>query len=211
MDDKKLIKIINEELSEFDFLGNDARQEEDDVVAILSNEDLQKQFICDTLVRKEQKIKELGAADAWIGGDWEMGYSELDEASQLKIEYDLKVEYLYDQAKEPIEFNLEFKSDSITISLGGHYDPGNWGGTMPDSIEPSGEAWFDSINWLDIDVNIFTIDNGDKIEFTAFKKAPWQIKYLFIKEYLEQFIVDYTKLEIRTNYKNIDIHSVPYC
>jgi hypothetical protein len=43
-------RIINEEISEFDFLGNEQYLKEQEVVDLLKNEDFQKQFICDSLL-----------------------------------------------------------------------------------------------------------------------------------------------------------------
>lgn len=205
MGNKGLIKIINEEISEFDFLGSDERQEDENVFQILSNEDLQKQFICDVLLHKE-KIKQIEVSDAWLGGNWEDNY---DEANTLKIEYDINLAYTYDQTKNPIEFNLFFKSDNMPIHMGGWYDPGRFGGTTDTDIESSGEKWFDSIDYDYVEVKLFTL-KGDDIEFTAFEKAPPKIQELFIKEYIESYIIDYTSLEIRDLSKDKP-QDIPYC
>ena len=211
MVNKNLIKIINEEISEFDFLGDDERQEDAEIVAVLSNEDLQKQFICDSLLRKETTIKEIEVSAAQVGGDWEMSYTSLDNAQSLTLEYDVRLAYTYDTSKPPVEFSLALESDSIGISLDGWYDAGHYGGTTDMDRQEEGEAWFDELQWLDIDVKIFTIDNGEEIKFTAFEKAPWQIKNLFIREYVEDFITGYTNLELRTDDHRIKIGDVPYC
>lgn len=208
MGKKDLIRIINEEISEFDFLGNDERQKEEEVFNILKNEDLQKQFICDKLLGRGN-IKQIEVSDAWLGGDWEAPHYDLDSVDKLNIEYDVKLTYTYDQSKPPIEFNVFFKSDNIYVSMGGWYDPGRFGGTPDTDIEPTGDRWFDSINYSDIDVTLFTTE-GDEIEFTAFEKAPDEIKYLFIRDFIEPYIIDYTNLEVRDKPK-FNIHNVPYC
>ena len=41
---KDFIRIINEEISEFDFLNNQQYQKDREYVDLLNNEDLQKQF-----------------------------------------------------------------------------------------------------------------------------------------------------------------------
>ena len=50
MKKRDFIRIINEEISEFDFLGNEQYLKEQEIVDLLKNEDFQKQFICDSLL-----------------------------------------------------------------------------------------------------------------------------------------------------------------
>ena len=59
MKNKQLIKIINEEISGFDFLGNEEYLKEEEDINILKNEDFQKQFICDLLLKRKEKVKTL--------------------------------------------------------------------------------------------------------------------------------------------------------
>ena len=47
-----IIRIITEEISEFDFLGNDKYQKENESIDLLKNEEFQKRFICDALLSK---------------------------------------------------------------------------------------------------------------------------------------------------------------
>src|ERR1035437_5253077 len=57
MVEKDIIKIINEEASNFDFLGNDDNMKEQEIIDLLQNEEFQKQFICDSLLERKNKIK----------------------------------------------------------------------------------------------------------------------------------------------------------
>ena len=102
-----------------------------------------------------------------FGGDWEKnGY--------LTIDYIIELAYTYDTAKEPAKLGLQLKGDRIQYSEDSDYDPGKWMGTMPDSTPPSGGNWFNQIDWDDIDVEMFSIEQGyegDKIEFLAFEHA----------------------------------------
>jgi hypothetical protein len=175
-----IITIINEELSDFDFLGNDEYNKEKKDFDLLSNEDFQKQFICDSLLKRKDKLK-IGVTDSGIGGNWDTNNPE--DISFLTLEYFTEIEYKYDPVKEAIKFTLNFDSDRISVSAGGYYDPGNWGRYIP----PEGDTWYDSIDWTDINVTLFTI-NGEKIEFNAFKRAPADIQNLFIREYVEDYI-----------------------
>lgn len=202
MSKKIFIKIINEEISNFDFLGNDKQIKEQENVDLLRNEDLQKQFICDSLLNKRDKIKILNISDARIGGNWDSNNSE--DANILTIEYNLKMEYVYSPDKEPIIFDLYFDSDNVRIGVNSWHNPGN-----NIDIAPEGDSWFDDFEWNDINVTVFTLD-GDEIQFVAFEKAPPKIQMLFIREYTQGFINSQT-LEIRTKEMRDKVQNVPYC
>jgi hypothetical protein len=207
MFDKNLIKIINEEVGDFDFLGNDNYSKEQEIINLLQNEDFQKQFICDSLLERKNKIK-TDVFDSRIGGDWEKDKSE--DVNKLSLDYFLKVEYKYDQEKEPIKFDLSFYSDNISISKRDDYDKGRIGGTTDSDIAPSGRAWFNGFNWMDINVDLNTSE-GDEIKFVAFEKAPSKIKMLFIREYVEEYISNYSGMGIDTPETKEKIQNVPYC
>ena len=198
MEDKHLIKIINEEISNFDFLSNEEYLKEEENYDLLKNEDFQKQFICDSLINNA-KIKQ-HITDARVGGNWENG----DDADKLTIEYFVEIDYKYDPSKEPAKFTVTFDSEHIGIGIHTQSDPGSYG----NFIEPTFEAHYTDINWRDIDVSMYTPD-GDEIDFLAFKKAPPTIQVLFIREYTEKFIANETA--DTENLKKDNIQSVPYC
>lgn len=207
MNVKNIIDIIAEEVKQFDFLGNDERNKEQEINELLMNEELQKQFICDALLGKTDKVKIEKIEDSYLTGNWDEFNQE--DADRLSLEYSLIIDYHYDRTKPPIRFNLYFNADRINISVGGWYDPGRWGGTMADAIEPSGESWYDGFDWSDIDVNIYNTE-GDEIEFKAFKNAPPKIQELFIKHFVQGFIENQS-LEFRTDDQKDKIQDVPYC
>lgn len=202
MKKKNLIKIINEEISEFDFLGNEAHSKEEEIINILKNEEFQKQFICDSLLNKKNKIK-IDILDSKIDGNWD---EEPENATKLIIEYLLKIDYMYDQTKEPIQFELNFYGDDVSIRKDEWYNKGN----ISNYIEPEGDVWFSSFYWNDIKVILNTIE-GDEIDFIAFKKAPVKIQTLFIREYTQDYIGSYTNLDVRTSEMKDKIQNVPYC
>lgn len=199
MINKDILKIITEEISEFDFLGNDNYQKESESIDLLKNEEFQKQFICDTLLKKSNVKIEI--SDSRIGGDWE---EDVQNASRLTIEYLTKITYQYDQGKEPINFNLDFRSDGIQIGKGERKDFGSY------DTPAYGEAWFNYFNWRDIDVTLGT-EEGDDINFVEFIKAPEKIQTLFIRHFIQGYIGEYTGLEIRTPEMNNNIQNTPYC
>ena len=207
MNKRDFVRIIKEELSDFDFLGNDEFLKEQEVTDLLQNEDLQKQFICDSLLNRNDKIKITKIADSYLTGNWDE--SNQEDADRLAIEYSLDIEYLYDMHKEPIKFNIFFASDRIDIRVGGWYDPGRFGGTTDTDYAPEGESWYDVFDWSDIDVTLYTID-GDDVRFTAFENAPPKIQTLFIREYTQNFIENET-IELRTDELKDNVHNTPYC
>ena len=199
---KNIIKIINEEVSNFDFLGNDSYLVEQESIELLKNEDLQKQFICDFLLGKNDKYGIISVSDAIIGGNWEE--IDSDDINRLTIDYSPKIEYRYDDSKEPIRFDLFFKSDSISVRVseksgGDDYNEERWVNSM-----------FDYINWSDINVTIYTED-GDEIEFTALKKAPIKIQEIFIREFIAPLIVDETQIKISSSEFKDNIRNTTYC
>jgi len=196
------IKIVNEELQKFDFLSNDEYLKEQESVDLLLNEDLQKQFICDSLLNRNTKIKIVEILDSRVSGNWDEMNNE--NADYLSIEYFLKVEYKYDVQKEPIIFDLNFYSDEVRIGVDGYYDQGNG-----IDVAPEGDSWFNDFEWNDINVTLNTVD-GDEIKFVAFEKAPPRIKTLFIREYTQSFITNQT-MEIRTREMKDRVQNVPYC
>lgn len=204
---KNILNIITEEIKEFDFLGNDQRLKEQKVNELLMNEELQKQFICDALLGRTDKVKTVKIEDSYLTGNWDE--TSMEDADRLSLDYSIIVDYLYDSTKPPIRFNVFFYADKIDISVGGWYDGGYWGGTMGDAIEPSGELWYDGFDWGDIDVNIYNTE-GDEIEFKAFKNAPPKIQELFIKHFVQNFIENET-LELRTPDQKDKVENIPYC
>jgi len=201
MQKKDFIRIINEEISDFDFLNNDKYQKEKESVDILNNEDFQKQFICDSLLNKQNKIK-IDVTESTIGGDWE---NSPEDTSTLTIRYFLNIEYSYDQEKEPIVFDLDFYSDNISI---GKEESDN---ISTDSYtQQTNDEWFNSFDWGDINVTLNTT-NGDEIDFKAFRIAPNKIKVLFIREYIADYISNHTNLDIRTPEMKDNIQNIPYC
>ena len=195
---KDFIKIINEEISNFDFLGNEQYLKEEENFELLKNADFQKQFICDSLINNN-KIKQ-HITDARIGGDWAEG----NDASKLTIEYFVDIEYLYDPSKEPAKFTITFDSENVGIGIYASHDPGSYG----NFIEPSDVAEYTNIEWRDIDVSMST-SNGDEIDFIAFKKAPPKIQTLFIREFTETFI--HNETADTESLKTDNIKSIPYC
>lgn len=186
-------KIINEEISDFNFLGVDDMLKEQEELELLQNEEFQKQFIIDSITNLKGKVKILETETAYMQ---EPEYDKGDDntgSDNVFLEYFIKVEYSYNEA--PIKFKLDFTGE-VNLSWDGWHDPGKWGGTMADAIEPSGELWIDYIEWDNIQPNLRTMDNDD-IEFTAFENAGEKTQELFIRAYVEDIVAQELDAELR--------------
>lgn len=202
MDNKDFVKIIKEEISNFDFLGNDEFLKEQEVNDLLQNEDLQKQFICDSLLSQNGKVNIAEIGDSYITGNWDE--LNMEDASNITLEYSLNLNYTYDSTKEPLKFNLSFHADKISISVDGWNDSGDgW------HQAPEGESWYDGFDWNDIEVSLRTME-GDDIKFNAFESAPPKIQTLFIRQYTQDFVENET-LKIKTPEIKDKVQDVPYC
>jgi hypothetical protein len=198
MDKKDFIRIINEEVANFDFLGNDERSKYEEVANLLKNEDFQKQFICDSLL-KNNKIK-IGIYDSNFTGNLE----DVSDDARFNLEYSLNVEYKYDQNVDAVKFQLIFDGDNVSLSKGGKFYPGNYQ-TAPESTE-----FINGIEWQGINVTLWTTD-GDGIKFTAFEKAPPKIQVLFVRQYVESFIGNQSNLDVRTPEGKDNARNTSYC
>jgi len=189
MKHKTIIDLIKEELEEFDFLSHEERLKEQEDSHILANEDFQKQFITDSLIRGNDKIKFIGAADQIISSEWETEWN-VEDINKISITYNPTFEYTYDSQKPPVKLQLYFDGTSIPIHMGEYKEAQTR--AYPGSLE----RWFDFVEWDAIEVGLLDSD-GDDYEFTAFEKAPHDLQTMFIKHYVGDFINNKTNLEIR--------------
>jgi len=200
MNNKYFIRIINEEINNFDFLNNEESLKEQENIDLLMNEDLQKQFICDSLLNRNDKIKIIEVLDARMGENWDS--PNIDDADKLTIEYNISLEYIYDTTKNPLLFDMSFNGNNVGINIAGSTDKGDY------MTQPSNESWINYINWYEISVRVLDKDGGE-VEFLAYDNAPQKIQNLFIREYLEEFISNHTKMEVRE--KTDDASITQYC
>lgn len=199
MNKKDIIRIINEEVSNFDFLGNDEYSKEEEVRNLLGNEDFQKQFICDSLLMNNKVRVKIQDSRLW--GNWE----DNTDNTEMSIEYYLNVDYAYDQSKDSAKFQLYFDGERVSMNKSGEARPGRY----PD-IAPESDEMISEIDWHGVNVTLWTMD-GDEIKFLAFEKAPPKIQVLFIRQYIESFIGSQTNLDVQTPERKDNIRNVPYC
>ncbi|HPC09604.1 MAG TPA: hypothetical protein PLN85_00820 [archaeon] len=170
---KDFIRIINETISDFDFLGIGETEKTNNILNKIKNIDFQKQLISDILNRKNNLKFNLE--------DSSFTENSYDNFYDFSFIYFINLEYNYDSNEKPINLTLDFTGDKINVNLYDDSSKGNYY-TPPDYTK-----YITNINWLDIDVRLFYY--GDEIEFNGFHEAPNKIKELFIKEFLENFIL----------------------
>ena len=199
MKNKSIIKIINEEISDFDFLSNDKYTKDQESINLIRNEDFQKQFICDSLLKRKEKIKTLDVVQSHFDSNWEKnGY--------LGLDYIVELAYTYDVTKQPAKFGIQFVGERISFSLDGRQTPGDYHTPGTD------EEWFKNIKWQDIDVNMFMIgESDDDVEFLAFEHAPQRIQDLFVRDFIGNFIGEWASKGMGTPADYDNASKLGYC
>lgn len=176
MKKKDIYKIINEEISGFDFLNSKIQEQEEETIRTLSDENFQKEFIIDSITRMREKIKIIDTGDMYLtkpDSDFN------DDTDKLDLAYFLTVKYNY-QGKD-LEFSMYFQADDLIVHYDNYSEPG-------DRYQPSErEKWISNFPWDRIDVDIFTV-HDEKIEFSGIDKASDKTKELFIRSFLEDLI-----------------------
>ena len=174
---KDFIRIINEEVGEFDFLNNEKYKKEQEIYDLLQNPQFQKQFIIDSITKMRDRISfDEFFARVYNDPDFQDQYH-----SDMNLEINVELLYNYNPSEDPIKFALVFDGTNINYETGSEDSIGDY------QTPSYSDRWYKSISWNEIDVNLYTIE-GDEIEFIAFKKAPNNIKELFIRAYAEDVI-----------------------
>lgn len=193
-----LSKIIKEEINNFDFLGVNSNQKSLDNKELLSNFDLQKQFICDSIEKNNIKIKSVDYAN--LTGNFDV--DSLEDEIKFNIEYDITVEYNFDSTKKPILIKLSFSGSNIGVELTGIDDKGD------NITAPHFEPYIKKVYyWNDIDVT-FSDKFDNNINFTAFEEAPVKITELFIKSYLDDYISNKSGIVVNNNISNSEVSKI---
>jgi hypothetical protein len=103
---KDFLRIINEEIAAFDFLGNEQHQQDEQLVGLLEDENFQKQFIIDSITNMRDKIQ-------ISNGNSEILTDPDEDTETTASDFDLQ--YDYDTEKEPLKFNLGFDVDDVEM------------------------------------------------------------------------------------------------
>jgi hypothetical protein len=110
---KDFIRIINEEISKFDFLSNEQHLREEEIYELLENEQFQKQFIVDAITNFKEKIN-LDNNAAYMTND--PNFDDALYRDDEFIEYPARIIYEYNKEKEPIVFEIQFNGNKIDLN-----------------------------------------------------------------------------------------------
>lgn len=188
MDIKEIYKIINEEISGFDFLNSKNQEDEQESINIISDENFQRQFIIDSITRMRDKIKIEDTGDLYMT---KPEFDVNDDFDSINISYNVSVVYEYNNKQ--IKFDLGFEGERLTIKYDSFSTPGDKL-TPPDS-----DVWITHFPWDDINVTLYSA-HGDEIPFKGLEKASGKTSELFIRSFLESMIENNLEgIEIKDN------------
>ena len=156
----KLIDLIKEEVSNFDYLNNDKRVKEKDDISIIYKDEFQKKFILDVID---------GKVEAYVDNkDLNSMFRKYGDIQDNFVDLDTTLNFKY----ESNNFDIEFSGDRIDILDG----------------ELNNEEDINNIKWLQISL-ILKANNGDAVNFQMYEKAPDKIKELFIKSCIKETLI----------------------
>jgi hypothetical protein len=144
---KNIIKLINEEISEYDFLGAGKMQEADSLASNFSTPEFQEQFIND-IINKKVKISDA----VFLENSEDDIVKYPGDHPTFNIKYTLQIDNY-----NGLNFELLLEGQNIDYSLKISNEKQTY--DTPGSSEIS----YKYINWNDIDTIIIT-DQNEKIE-----------------------------------------------
>jgi hypothetical protein len=173
MDRKYLIKIINEEVSGYNYLGKDEIDNERELHNLINNKDFQRRFIEDVIANKNIKY---GTIDTQVDGEYR---------TSLRFYYEVDVTYTIPEYTNPIKFIVGADANNVAISVDSKmFDENNrW-------VAPSERCVITYVDWDKIGV-YFNMPDGhymDTDQFTPDIFNDKQLKERFLKVFLGPFI-----------------------
>lgn len=155
-----LIKLIKEEVNNFDYLNNDKRVKEKEDVSIICKDEFQKKFILDTIE---------GNVQAYVDNkDLNSMFRKYGDITDNFIDLDITINFKY----EDNNFDIEFTGNRVDILDG----------------QLNSKEDINNIKWHQISV-ILKANNGDTLNFQMYNKAPDKIKELFIKSCIKETLI----------------------
>ena len=156
----KLIDLIKEEVSNFDYLNNDKRVKEKEDISIIYKDEFQKKFILDTIE---------GNVQAYVDNkDLNSMFRKYGDITDNFIDLDITINFKY----ENNNFDIEFTGNRVDILDG----------------QLNSEEDINNIKWLQISA-VLKANNGDTVNFQMYDKAPDKIKELFIKSCIKETLI----------------------
>lgn len=182
---KNILRIIKEEVDNFNFLNGDDYQAHNEYLSLLKNTDFQKFFI-ESVFRKSTDIEKNDEYLTDVTGNWN---DSANETGTINFEYETDVTYKQSQNTEPVEFQILINAKDVSTYVNVDHDGGDR------MTAPYTEGWFSSVEWGDMDVMLFSSD-GDEIEFNEYDKLTDMDQEKFIRFFIEDFFMKNTSMGI---------------
>jgi len=171
MNHKEIIKIINEEISEYNFLNHEAIQEEDNFNAVLNSKDFQVKLVND-IINHSQTIK-----------DWKMDYSSTKEAEAYDntedlVDFEFQYSFIYNYNKHDLKLSLDIIGDKVAYDTQGSYKSATklQPAEFPERIQTHYE-----------DAEVILYDEGGEIINIDWLNKNRPLKYKLIKGIVGEF------------------------
>jgi len=182
---KNIVKIIKEEIDNFNFLNSDDYQQHNEYLSLLKNIDFQKFFI-ESVLRQPNNVEKKDEYLTDVTGSWD---DSENETGNISFEYETDVVYKQSQNTEPVEFNIQVNADNVNLYVNVNSDKGDY------HTAPHSEGWLSDINWYDMNVLLLSND-GDEINFEEYQKLSSGDQEKFIRFFIEDFFTKRTSMPI---------------
>ena len=167
MKKKNLIRIINEEISGFDYLNQEQLEEEDNVENVLKSRDFQTKLVHDLMnnfndpnLFKDKEVIEQSS-----------NVEDLEPNSGKGLNLTYIVDFTYNYQGKDMPLTVIIEGENVWHDLQVDTDPGDW------YTEPSSQASLD-LNWMDIDTKIM-YDGAIEIDLSwVFRNKDLYMKFL---------------------------------
>lgn len=151
MGKKNIIRVINEEISEFDYLNIDELENSDNRGAILNSKDFQTKLVYDVINQNKATIR-----------DWDEQYSQVDPVDdngwgEDTIKYLYKYyDFKYHYNEHVFDLNLEIIGEDLPVATTGDYSPAT-------QLQPEEHPEAENVDYTDIQITFSDEDERDEI------------------------------------------------
>lgn len=174
---KRIYRIINEEISKFDFLGINERNMRSEQSEIVNDTVFQKQLICDYL-NDSDKIKFIEISENIL----RVNETE-DDGVIIDVQYAEKFNYTYDSNEDPIVLEFELYGDNIFLNVVKY--------GLDEKL---------NVDWMFFDVNVYF--DGEKLSFKELDRIPNNMYGILCKKIGYSFIGSGVNMDIIDTIKN---------
>jgi len=159
MTNKQLIKVINEEVSNFNFLNLDELNKEENHSSVLNSGDFQKKLIHSLIINDNQNIRDWQNPSNIVAPVENTGFE--DEEVIPYIDSEFSFTYIYNG--NPYKLELIVEGKKIPIYSKGESFKGNY-------YQPSESAPLDYTDYSHLDFAFFDSESGERIKMDWFDR-----------------------------------------